>query len=175
MSNEKTDRPTNTPSGEMTPAVLRISNGSELYDVRTIGTSARLQTDAPELGVPLTAGLAINLNCQLSEQEFRVIGKFALKAHEESRTEKQSFFSATLRIVAYYRMHSGLQVNQEELQAFASSNGMIHLWPYFRAFIQQTCGQFSIPPIVLPPFRANRPLNVQFGVDEGDVPKEESE
>jgi preprotein translocase subunit SecB len=171
MSDEKIERPTDSPSGEMTSAVLRISNGSDLYDVRTIGTSARLHRDAPETGVALTAGLAINLNCQISGEEFRIIGKFALKAHEERKTEKHSFFSATLRIVAYYRMRSGVQINQEELETFARSNGMIHLWPYFRAFVQQTCGQFSVPPIVLPPFRANRPLNVHFSVDEDDVPK----
>lgn len=156
MSDEKTERPASTPSSELASAVRRIAKGSDLYDVRTIATFARLLAEAPELGVPLNVTLAINLPSQIDGEEFRIIGKFALKAHEEGKTEQQSFFSARLHIVAYYRLHEGEKITQEELEAFASSNGMIHLWPYFRSFVQQSCGQFSIPPIVLAPFRVNQ-------------------
>lgn len=170
MSEEATNQPTGNPSNEMASAVRRIANGSDLYDVRTIATFARLHMDAPEIGTPITAALAISLNGQLADDEFRILGKFGLKAYEEGAQEKP-FFSVSLHIVAYYRLRSGEKLTQEELQAFASSNGMIHLWPYFRTFVQQSCGQFSIPSIVLPPFRATHPLKVRFGKEEHEIPK----
>jgi preprotein translocase subunit SecB len=153
MNDEKTEGLTSTPSGGPASAVPRIARGSDLYDVRTIATFARLHEEAPEIGVPLTCALDINLQSQIDQGEFRIIGKFALSAHEEGKTRHQSFFSARLHVVAYYRLHAGEQILQEELEAFAHSNGMIHLWPYFRSFVQQSCGQFAIPPIVLAPFR----------------------
>jgi len=171
MRDSKTERPRNSLSGDMASAVRRIANGSNLYDVRTIAMFARLHADAPDIGIPIAVQLALNLNSQIAGDEFRVVGKFALKAHEDGKTEKQSFFSASLHIVAYYRLHSGEKLTQEELQAFASSNGMVHLWPYFRAFVQQSCGQFSIPPIVLAPFRVNGSLQVHIDMDENEVPK----
>ncbi|WP_408891460.1 hypothetical protein VZQ01_10655 [Myxococcus faecalis] len=171
MSNERTERPTNEQRDGMVSAVARIAADSELYDVRTIGTYARLHADAPDVGTPLTAGLSINLNCQLVENELRVIGKFEVKAHAEGKPKRDSFFTANLHLVAYYRVHPGLEFNDEKLQAFASTNGMVHLWPYFRAFVQQTCGQFAIPAIVMPPFRVNQPFkNLRYASNEGDVP-----
>jgi hypothetical protein len=33
---------------------------------------------------------------------------------------------------------------------------MVHLWPYLRAYVANSCAQLGVAPITLPPFRVRR-------------------
>jgi preprotein translocase subunit SecB len=151
-------------------AVRRVARECELYDLRILGLTAKLLEEAPSVGTRLDAALDIGLNVQTNPEDFRVVGQFNLRVHDAERDDRQSFFSAGFKVVGYYRFTAGCSATEEELREFARLNGMLHLWPYFRTFVQQTCGQLSIPPIVLPPFRADHPFKVHFAQHGEAVP-----
>lgn len=60
--------------------------------------------------------------------------------------------SATL--VAIYDLNDGMPKDAEkDISAFASTNSMVHVWPYFRELIQSTVWRMGMPPFPLPLFR----------------------
>ena len=46
-----------------------------------------------------------------------------------------------------------LELDEENLDSFANSHLCYHIWPYWREFVQSTCGRLSLPCLVVPPFR----------------------
>lgn len=100
--------------------------------------------------------VALNLNVEvvptaLSEERFVTEGRFVVKARAKVEGSTP-FAELELRMGAVYRHGSPLPA-PEVLEAFAKTNSMVHLWPYLRAFVQQSSAQLGLPPIMLPPFR----------------------
>ncbi len=162
MSSETAEA--NAPNAEH---AQRISGLVELSDVRTIEFAALLQGEAPAAVDSAQGALAVTLTINSEPTQFQVLGNFRVKVHEPSKSVKEAFLTAHFSVVAYYGVPEGFSATEEELRSFAQLSSMIHLWPYFRAFVQQACGQLSIPSIVIPVFRANRPMKVRFGAWKG--------
>lgn len=55
-----------------------------------------------------------------------------------------------------YRLPPDFEVVDEELEAFAATNGVFNSWPYFREFVHSCSSRMSLPPILLPLFRVPR-------------------
>lgn len=132
-----------------TRAVAELARSVELQQIRTVEFHSRLVSQAPAMTEQIHLDLNANVESGLVEGGFGVEGKFDVKASGPSRT---TFAEFSIRIQASYRV-PGPAPEAKAVDAFARSNGVIHLWPYFRAYVQQSCGQLSIPPIVIPPFR----------------------
>lgn len=43
------------------------------------------------------------------------------------------------------------------LEAFASVNGVYNSWPYLREMVQNACARMTLPPVILPVYRAQNP------------------
>lgn len=52
-----------------------------------------------------------------------------------------------------YSVPQGTDLAPEIVEAFASTNGVYHAWPYWREFVQGASGRLAIPPLMLPPVR----------------------
>ncbi len=48
-------------------------------------------------------------------------------------------------------------IEDRNIAAFASTNGVYNVWPYWREFVQSTTVRMGIPPVVAPVFRLNFP------------------
>ncbi len=149
------------------PKLSALAAAVELVEVRPIGFLARLVGDAPPLGTHVAAGIKNELSTRLEEDgQFVVYADFALAAHPEAAPQAE-FLKLRYTIISRYRVPPEHSLEQEVLDLFARTNGMVHLWPYLRAYVSNSCAQMGVVPITLPPFRvqnakrpAKRPASV---------------
>jgi preprotein translocase subunit SecB len=129
----------------------------ELLEVRPVGFLAQVVGAIPPLGTSLAAEIKSQLTAkQEGEGQFEVYADFALDAHLET-DPKEEFLEIRYTIISRYRVPPEHSLEQEVLDFFARTNGMVHLWPYLRAFVANSCAQMGIAPITLPPFRVQQP------------------
>lgn len=54
--------------------------------------------------------------------------------------------------VAEYVVKNGVDISAEAQAEFAKNNVAFQVWPYWREYLQSTCGRISIQPFALPMF-----------------------
>lgn len=138
------------PEPELKKALLALSQGVELVNIRTVEFAARL-LEQPDERLPVALAVDSDMQTALTPGGFVVEARFTLKARPNLEGAPD-FAELLYRTGAVYRA-PGAPPPLEVLEAFARTNGMIHLWPYFRAYVQQACAQLGIRPIILAPFR----------------------
>lgn len=135
---------------EIQHSVSALARTVDLTNIRTVEFSAQL-LDQPAEGQPLTVEVDSDVKTGLVPGGFVVEARLTLSARA-SQEGSPAFLEVLYRVGAVYRLAGELPA-PEVLGLFAETNGMIHLWPYFRAYVQQACAQLGIPPIILAPFR----------------------
>ncbi|ATB29862.1 hypothetical protein [Melittangium boletus] len=150
-------------SKEVSQAVADLARLVRLADIRTVEFGARLFAQAPETIQEMHAEIDSQVRSATLDNGFLVEGQFKVTARTLSE-EPQNFLELNYRVGAIYQVAPSSMPSAEVLSAFAESNGMVHLWPYVRAYVQQACAQLAIPVIVLPPFRV---LSVHAEPDVG--------
>jgi hypothetical protein len=138
------------PAPELKQALLALSQGLELVNIRTVEFAARL-LEQPDERVPVSIAVDSDMNTMQAPGGFVVEARFTLKARPSTEGSRD-FVELLYRVGAVYRA-PGAPPPVEVLEAFARTHGMIHLWPYFRAYVQQACAQLGVRPIILHPFR----------------------
>ncbi len=80
---------------------------------------------------------------------------FSLKAYdgEEAATQPPDV-EITCRFVVLYRVPSFDGITNDSLHAFARTSGVFSVWPYWRELVQSLSLRLSVPPIILPTYRA---------------------
>jgi hypothetical protein len=140
-----------SPSPQLQQSVLELARSADLKNIRVVEFMARLMDQPP--GDSPVASVSSEVRTAELPGGFLVEGAFTLEAGPESSEGGGSFLELRYRVGAVYELRAEALPPTEVLEAFAKTNGMIHLWPYFRAYVQQACAQLAIMPIVLPPFR----------------------
>jgi preprotein translocase subunit SecB len=62
----------------------------------------------------------------------------------------------SLRLNASYRIPAEVATEPSDIKAFARSNGMLNVWPYWREFVQSTTSRAGLPPLTVPLFRLHQ-------------------
>jgi len=75
----------------------------------------------------------------------------------------------------HYSIPAETAPSQEELTAFAASNAIFNVWPYWREFIQATCIRMGHPPLLLPVFRLENVGQRLKGVQSSEKAPERAE
>lgn len=79
---------------------------------------------------------------------------FVVSVREGSNVLLQ--FKATFACV--YGMNRGMPESAEaDMPAFAATNTMVHVWPYYRELVQNMTWRMGVPPFPLPLFRIAPP------------------
>jgi hypothetical protein len=55
--------------------------------------------------------------------------------------------------LAVYKVTTEKIFEDANVQAFAQMNGLLHIWPYWREFVQSSAQRLGLPPITLPVVR----------------------
>jgi hypothetical protein len=55
--------------------------------------------------------------------------------------------------VLVYSIESMSEFSDNQLSAFANTNGVFNSWPFWREFVLNTTGRMGVPPITIPVFR----------------------
>ena len=74
-------------------------------------------------------------------------------------------FSVLATFVLIYSISSFEGIDERNIIAFATTNGIYNAWPYWREFLQNTTTRMGFPPVIAPPFR--------FGTGEAVKPVDE--
>lgn len=143
---------------------MRIVRAAALKQIRLVKASAFTEIDSPASidGLPIMRfshdGEAIQCNCG----EFRVLAKLYLEVIDEETAEadtngdafvKDPFVLVTAEFELLYKLPEEFEATDEELEAFASLNGVFNAWPYFREFVQSMITRMGLPVITIPLFR----------------------
>jgi len=136
------------------PRLAELASRVELVEVRPIAFLTTLVRDAPQIGTPLAVDVKSRLGTSREEGGgFTVRADFSLEVHPESESKKEEFLKIRYTIISRYRLPVEFPLEQGLLDFFAHTNGMVHLWPYLRAFVANSCAQLGVLPVTLPPFR----------------------
>ena len=130
-----------------------LAKAVELLEISPTGTLSRLDisTGVPSRDEQLDLELGTKLGTvRTSATEFAVIAAFTLRVKTKEGAKPVARF--VYRCLAKYR-GGATDDDDDVLLEFAKSNGMIHLWPYARAFVQAASAQLGLVPILLPVFR----------------------
>jgi hypothetical protein len=132
----------------------RLGRVAHLLELRLVGFSASLNEPwpGPEVDVELEIGTELQIHSRAGG--FSVVGRFTCRVHQAQETPRKLL--ATFQYSALCDYETG----EEEfppglIELYARTNSMVHLWPYFRHFVQTSAVQLAIIPILLPPFRAS--------------------
>lgn len=123
-----------------------------LEQVVLLSSSARSQLD-PRALPERPPSLALSQHCSgILEPDNRV------QVHAEAQLIGQIDEVEVLRIEAvygvYYVLPPELQVEQQDVDAFAEQNGMFNAWPYLRELLANLSAKMGLPLPPLPLLRA---------------------
>jgi preprotein translocase subunit SecB len=86
---------------------------------------------------------------------------------------KRVLFTLRAVFVAEYILNPGMpDAAAEGVPAFAASNSMVHIWPYYREIVQSVTWRMGLPPFPLPLFRVSgEELQPTVGAQKVDISK----
>jgi preprotein translocase subunit SecB len=76
---------------------------------------------------------------------------FALKASDQSTQRPALAIDGEFELA--YKLPEDIKATQAEARAFAESNAILNVWPYWREFVQNSITRMNLPPLTLPLFR----------------------
>lgn len=100
---------------------------------------------------PLNVVLAHSAEGRQSEQNLTILLAFNLVGKKARSHQSSLEISCKFEIV--YQLPEGLKAGDEEIQAFADTNGMLNSWPYWREYVQSSVIRMGLPPLTLPLYR----------------------
>jgi preprotein translocase subunit SecB len=86
-------------------------------------------------------------------EKLRCEFSFALNATHENPDSKPMEILLTLE--ATYKVPIEITFSAKQVKAFATTNGMLNVWPYWREFVQSVTSRAGLPPLTLPLFRVH--------------------
>ena len=98
---------------------------------------------------------AYRVDCGLNTEDSLVYVKVSftckLVRPNDEGAEPKIKIEATFVII--YSLNSLDGIEQRHVQAFGSLNGVYNAWPYWREYVQSSCGRMGLAPITIPAFR----------------------
>lgn len=67
--------------------------------------------------------------------------------HLKDEEEAVVLFEVEALFSANYSINDSKRPSEKAIRVFAEENGLYHVWPYWREFIQSTCSRVGIPPV----------------------------
>jgi preprotein translocase subunit SecB len=125
---------------------------AELQSVRlaTCKMSTKPRAQNPENDVSLKLRTKAD-GRKIDEKTLLCEFSFSLNATHESADSRPLEISLTLE--AAYTIPSDVVSSSKQIKAFATTNGMLNVWPYWREFVQSITNRAGLPPLTLPLFR----------------------
>jgi hypothetical protein len=90
---------------------------------------------------------------QEASQSIAVRLSFLLHSIRDGKPEEDPTIWVESTFVLIYKIDSFEGIEEENLKAFALTNGVYNAWPYWREYVQSMTFRMGLPPIVAPVFR----------------------
>ena len=97
----------------------------------------------------------VNLEVGLVEDSDKFFLKILLstEAVNNRKDTDNILFTIEATFILNYEVPSRQNFEDKNLHAFAATNGVFNVWPYWREYVQSTTTRMGLPPITLPVFR----------------------
>lgn len=127
-----------------------VSERVQIRDVHLVESSARRQSSRGP--GPNRLDVTIGVSTELHPEENRIVvhAKLSLVGRlENEQTREERLRIEVLNDLAY-GVHSTEGLGKEHLAAFGELNGVYHIWPYWREYVQSTCARMGFPTLTMP-------------------------
>lgn len=130
---------------------VELAQAVQLMDLRPTGLMARHGLGSvPAYGDQLD--IAFNLKVGFARKdEHSFVALLMAGVRARRAPGEREFARFVYRAYAQYSLP--VEASDELLLEFSRTNGMIHLWPYLRAWVQTASASLGLLPIVIPVFR----------------------
>lgn len=133
---------------------LRVISSVEIKGVRLVDASARTRIRSPKD----VGAVRLLLDWSARVKESQRDGSFLVTSTIDARIvpegqKRESIVWVKAVYELTYGLPQGFSASRGELNAFAQTNGVFNVWPYWREFIQSMFVRMNLPPLVLPVFR----------------------
>lgn len=147
-------------SPDLQQQVLELAKRAELRALTPTGMVARLRA-----GEPLPAsGEQFDLHIDIATGMIRTPGGFVgvatISVHAQRKEAKRAFARFAYRVNVQYAAQGELA--DETMQAFVQTNGLVHVWPYARAWMQSASVAMGMAPVLLPFYRVQAPNGLKL-------------
>lgn len=74
-------------------------------------------------------------------------GKRVIRGDQVSEEEPEVLLEIAGNFSANYLIDQDAPPSKEAILVFVEQNGLLHVWPYWREYVQSSCSRIGIPPI----------------------------
>lgn len=149
----------------MTPEEFqRLVRMAELRAMIPTGTVAKVRAGETVPPASESFDLHIRLSTGVMRSPDGFIAVVTVGVQAQRKQSTRSFARFMYRVQAHYSIREA--VSDEAIQAYVSTNGLVHVWPYARAWIQNASSSMGLPPVLLPFYRVQAPNAVPLKPDE---------
>ena len=141
---------------DLDPTLFRhaaaVSGAVVLDEVSLLGCSTRY--DRIEGREPLELSIAVTPGATLDETQGSLSAVVVLTLEgkkKASQGPKESLvIQGTFGLV--YSVREEASFSDEQVDAFAKTNAIYNIWPYWREFVQSMSARMNLPPLIIPVF-----------------------
>jgi hypothetical protein len=113
----------------------------------TLGTRSKLRVNIKVANV--------SYRIETESGKLIVLPTFELSAEREIDSEDPPFLSIRASFALEYTVESINDFGDENIRAFAETNGIFNAWPYWREYVQSTSARMGFPVMTIPVFRVS--------------------
>ncbi|MHB1559967.1 MAG: hypothetical protein ACYC61_21155 [Isosphaeraceae bacterium] len=106
-----------------------------------VGKDAQVELGTEEIG------------CAVDAEEKRIVVTPSFRLDVRKVGQQAPTLSIQAKFVISYSLDKLDDLNQENVEAFAGTNAVYNVWPYWREFVQSTVARMGLPPLTIPVFR----------------------
>lgn len=74
-------------------------------------------------------------------------GKRVVRGDQDSESDSEVLLEIAANFSANYLIDKDAPPSKEAVQVFVEQNGLFHVWPYWREYVQSSCSRIGVPPI----------------------------
>lgn len=86
------------------------------------------------------------------EKTLRLTGEFVFEGLSSPDETVKPFVQITAVFEADYGLQPGDSIDEKDIAAFASVNGLLNLQSFWREFVCSCLARAGLPPVLIPPF-----------------------
>lgn len=150
-------------STDLKAQVLELAKHAELRSLMPSGTLARVRAGEAFPSPGEQFDLHIRLATGMTRTAGGFVGVVTISVRTQRKEAKWPFARFEYRVNAHYAVPG--EFSDESAQAFVQTNGLVHVWPYARAWIQSASVGMGLPPVLLPVYRVQAPNALKLEPD----------
>jgi len=146
-----------TPEESKLEPAKRLMSCAEIESIRLVEgrfayTPAHREDVKGRKGGALQISVDLSARGKLAHPRKLNVGiRFSLTGRKDSEKSKQLLIGAKFELI--YTVPPGIEPSEGEIDAFANTNALLNVWPFWREFVHSSINRMGLPPLTLPLFR----------------------